>query len=213
MRVFSLILSFLAFFAFLAAGSGAQAGLLSAPGANPNWTKMQQFEWYLGYMARAANLCGSFQESAVLHRLARMTPYGDIGLGAIMGDGFSGPVCGGINNEAKELAADAKKIEGYLEATYDCTGEGCYGQSLSDWKFHDCADKLRAHLAKRDVAETDLREVTIANVRNSGATLDYQARVRLKNCQGSLYVDLTDSCRIVKDYTRGDCAVTGVESY
>ncbi|MEQ9607463.1 MAG: hypothetical protein RLN99_07340 [Kiloniellaceae bacterium] len=199
--------------ALLAGGGAVQAGMLSAPGPNPNWTEMQQFEWYLGYMSLAARTCGSHQEADVLHRLARMTPYGDIGLGSVTGDGFSGPVCGRLNIKAKELAADAEEIEAYIESTYSCADEACYGQKFVAWKSHVCADDLMMHLAKRDVTEHDLREVTITSVRHSGATLDYTARVRLKSCQGSLYVDFTDSCRINKDYTRGDCEVAGVAGY
>lgn len=189
----------------MAAAGGAQAGMLTAPGPNPSWTDMQKFEWYLGYMARAAQTCGTYTESAVLSRLARMTPYGDIGLGSVSGDGFAGPVCGRINNEAKELAADAQKIEEYIEATYNCTGEGCFGQSLSDWKFHDCADMLRAQLTMRGIGLRKVREITINDQR--------QARVRLHSCQGSLYVEMSKSCKVKKEYTRGDCEVAGVDAY
>lgn len=210
MRQFALILSVLA---ILCVAVGARAGTLAPPGPNPNWTDMQKFEWYLGYMARAGRTCGSYVEADVLHRLARMSPYGDIGLGSVTGDGFAGPACGRINNEAKELAADSKKIQEYLEATYNCTAEGCYGQKLSDWKFHACADQLVAYLASRSVSKDDLREITITNVRNSGATLDYQARIRLKSCQGSLYVNMRESCWVERDFTRGDCEVAGVSQY
>ncbi|MGF1631195.1 MAG: hypothetical protein ACFCUT_17105 [Kiloniellaceae bacterium] len=210
MRVFPPVLSFLVL--LLTAGI-AQGGTLAPPGPNPSWTEMQKFEWYLGYLSRAANTCGTYVESGVLHGLARMTPYGDIGLGVVTGDGFVGPVCGRINNEAKELVADAERIRAYLEATYNCTGEACYSQKLSDWQFHACADVLKAHLAGRAIEEEHLRAVTITSIRLSGATLDFQARVRLKSCQGSLYVDLKESCRIVQDYTRGDCEIAGVTRY
>jgi len=210
MRVFPPVLTFLG---LLLTATVAQGGTLAPPGPSPSWTEMQKFEWYLGYMSRAANTCGTFVESGILHRLARMTPYGGIGLGSVTGDGFAGPVCGRINNEAKELVADAERIREYLEATYNCTGEGCYGQSLSDWKFHACADKLEAHLSSRALAEKDIGEVTISNLRHSGATLDFQVRARLKSCQGSLYIDLTETCRVTKEYTRGDCEVAGVARY
>jgi len=209
MRVFSLILSLIA---FLAGGGAAQAGMLSAPGPNPNWTDMQQFEWYLGYMALAARTCGSYQEADVLHRLARMTPYGDIGLGSVTGDGFAGPVCGRINNEAKELAADATKIEEYIEATYSCTDEACYGQKFVVWKSHECADDLMVHLSKHDVTEHDLGEVAIRDG-FFGGKRQISAQIRLKSCEGSLYVEFSKSCRIVKNYTRGDCEVAGVDGY
>lgn len=209
MRVFSLILSLIA---FLAGGGAAQAGMLSAPGPNPNWTEMQQFEWYLGYMALAARTCGSYQEAAVLHRLARMTPYGDIGLGSVTGDGFAGPVCGRINNEAKELVADATKIEEYIEATYSCTDEACYGQKFVAWKSHECADDLMVHLSKHDVTEHDLGEVAIRDG-FFGGKRQISAQIRLKSCEGSLYVEFSKSCRIMKNYTRGDCEVAGMDGY
>jgi hypothetical protein len=211
MRSISLILMSLAI--CLGLGGVARAGSLAAPGPNPNWTNMQKFEWHHRYMAQAANTCGTYNESAVLRQLARMTPYGDIGLGSVTGDGFAGPVCGRINNDVRELAADADKIRAYLEATYDCTAEECYGQKLNDWKFHACADRLKDYLAEHSLKESDVREITFTDVRHSGATLDYTARVRLKSCQGSLYVDMRDSCLIERDYTRGDCEVAGVDGF
>lgn len=196
----------------LTAGA-AQAASIPIGGANPNWTDMQKFEWYLGRMAKAAAMCGAYTESGILHRLARMSPYAGIGMAQMRGDGFYGPACVGITADAKGLAADAEKIEAYLEATYGCKGEGCYGQSLNDWQSHACADTLKAHIDSRALDKDEVREVTITSVRHSGATLDYQARVRLKSCQGSFYVDLTDSCRITRDYTRGDCEIAGVDGY
>ena len=210
MRLFAFTLSLLT---ILLATDGAWAGTLAPPGPNPNWTDMQKFEWYLGYMARAGGTCGSYEEANVLHRLARMSPYGDLGLSSVTGDGFAGPVCGRVNDEVKDLAADAKKIQEYLEATYKCIDEGCYGQKLSDWQFHSCADALLAHLADRSVNKDDLRDVTITSVRNAASMQSYQARVRLKSCEGSLYVNMKESCTIVRDFTRGDCEVAGVAQY
>jgi hypothetical protein len=209
MRSVSLIFFSLA--VCLGLGGAARAGSLAAPGPNPNWTDMQQFEWYLGYMSRAANTCGTYTESAVLRDLARMSPYGEIGLGTVTGDGFAGPVCGRINNKAKELAADAGKIRGYIETAYNCSGTGCYGQKLVEWLSHTCADSLKAYLSSRSI-ETEITEVTINDV-ISGGHWDYHARVRLKSCQGSLYVEMKDSCRVERDYTRGDCEIAGVDGF
>ena len=210
MRVFPPVLSFLG---LLLTATVAQGGTLAAPGPSPTWTEMQKFEWYLGYMSRAANTCGSYVESGVLLSLARMTPYGDLGPGSVSGDGFAGPVCGRINNEAKELVADAERIREYLEAAYNCTGEACYGQKLSDWQSHSCAEALKSHLANRSVGKDDVRAVTFTNTRRRSTILDFQAKVLLKSCEGSYYVDLKESCAIKRDYTRGDCQVDGVERY
>ena len=194
--------------------SGATlAASIPVGGPNPNWTDMQKFEWYIGRMAAAAQMCAAYDEAAVLNRLARMSPYGGIGLGQMRGDDFYGPACVEIAADAKDIVADASKIEAYLEATYGCEGEGCYGQTLSGWQSHGCADALRAHLESRAVKKDQVSEVTITNVRHSGATLDFQARVRFKHCQGSLYVDMKESCAVERDFTRGDCEVAGVAGY
>jgi len=196
----------------LTAGS-TQAGRLAAPGPNPSWTDMQKFEWYLGYLARAGQVCGSYKEAETLRGLARMSPYGDLGLKTVTGDGFGGTACAKINNKVKELAADAERIRAYIEATYNCRGNACAGQRLGSWRDHACGEKLAEHFASRSVPEKQISEVTITDVRNSGATLDYHARVRFNDCQGSFYVEMKDSCRVEKDYTRGDCTIEGVPGY
>lgn len=109
--------------------------------------------------------------------------------------------------------ADAQKIEDYIEATYDCADDGCFGQSSNSWESHDCADELRVHLAKRDLEEKDISGVAITTDWRHGIKAEYQAKVGLKRCEGSLYVDLTGRCRIKKDYTRGDCELAGVDAY
>jgi hypothetical protein len=189
------------------------AASIPVGGPNPNWTEMQKFEWYVGRMAQAAQMCGAYTEAGILNRLARMSPYGSIGVAQMRGDDFYGPACVEISADAKGLVVDANKIEEYLEVTYGCRGEECYGQSLSDWQSHACADAVKSHLASRAVEKEQVREVTITNIRHSGATLDFLARVQLKNCQGSLYVDLKESCAVKRDYTRGDCEIDGVEGY
>lgn len=210
MRVFSLIISFLGVFL---AVSTAQAGLLSAPGPSPSWTKNQKFEWYLGYMAKAARTCGNYDAAEVLHELARMTPYGGEGLGSVSGDGFSGPICGRINNEAGELAADEEDIREFIEAAYGCRGEDCFGQKLSSWKFHSCGNSLKAHFAILSVEDDDIREVSMIDPQKTGSKADYQARVQFHSCKGSLYIDLTKQCIMEKTQTRGDCEIEGVERY
>lgn len=191
----------------------ARAGSIPIGGPNPNWTDMQKFEWYIGRMATAAQMCAAHEEAGVLNRLARMSPYGGIGLGQMRGDDFYGPACVEIAADAKDLVADAAKIEAYLEATYGCKGEGCFGQTLSSWQTHACAETLKGHLADHAVPAHELNEVTFSQVIVSSGQPDYQVRIRFKNCQGALYVELSHSCRVVKDYTRGDCAVAGVAAY
>lgn len=214
MRVLAVFVATLGLVSAVLLPSGARAGIIGAPGPNPSWTEMQKFEWDLGYMARAAQMCGAYDEAGVLHHLARMSPYGNIGLGAVTGDGFARPVCGSIREDAKALAADAKRIQARLEATYNCQGEGCYGLYKRDsWTDHACADSVTSHLASRAIAKELIGEVFIHNARLMGAVQEYQVRIRLKNCEGSLYIDLKQSCAVKKDYVRGDCTIAGVERY
>src|SRR3546814_3181999 len=110
MRRSSLCSTFLAALLSLALAPAApQAAIISSPGPNPNWTEMQEFEWYVGYLARASQICGAYDESAVLTRLARMTPYGAIGLAQSRADGFLGAACVRLRKAADELVADAAK--------------------------------------------------------------------------------------------------------
>jgi len=211
MRLISLILFSIAI--SLSLVGAVRAGSLGASGPNPNWSEMQKFEWYLGHMARAASVCGTYEEAAVLTQLARMTPYGKIGLGTVTGDGFVGPVCGRINNRAKELAADADRIREHIEVTYDCQGKSCHGQSLDDWQFHACGNSLKSHFAILGVDYEDVRDVSMLNPRKIGYDSDFLARVRLHSCKGSLYIGLTEQCIMEKSQTRGDCEIEGVERY
>ena len=214
MRRLSTFLSF--FVVLLACALGAttpRAASIPVGGPNPNWTEMQKFEWYVGRMAQAAQMCGAYTEAGILNRLARMSPYGSIGIAQMRGDGFYGPACVEISADAKGLVADANKIEEYLEVTYGCRGEDCYGQSLNTWQTHACADALKSLLAKRAVDENDISEVTINEVIVSSGRPDHQTRVRLKSCQGSLYVEMKESCSVQREYTRGDCEIDGVGRY
>jgi len=211
MRSISLMLCSLA--VCLALGGGARAAIMSSGGPNPEWTDMQKYEWYVGYIARASQICGAHVEAGTLNRLARMSPYGAIGLNQMRGDSFLRNACLRIAEDAREMVADAERIEQYIEATYKCRDDGCFGQSLSDWQFHACAESLKEHFSARDLDSTDVREVTISDVKKAASIDHVQARVRFNSCQGSLYIDLKESCTVEKEYTRGDCEIDGVDSF
>src|SRR3546814_17802474 len=106
-----------------------QAAIISSPGPDPNWTEMQEFEWYVGYLARASQICGAYDESAVLTRLARMTLYGAIGLAQNRADGFLGAACVRLRKAADEMVADAAQIARNIEPHYDCRDEGCLNRT------------------------------------------------------------------------------------
>jgi len=211
MRSASLI--FLGLAVCLGLAAGARADSRAANGPDPDWTQRQQLEWQLGFVAQAANACGTYDESAVLVQIARMSPYGAMGLDAGPRAALAGPDCKRFIDEAKKLVADAYRIREAIEARYHCTGKACYGQVLAAWPRHSCAERLKTYLAEHAVEEFDVREVTITDVRHSGATLDFTARVRFRSCQGSLYVDMRENCSVERDYTLGDCVVAGVSAY
>jgi hypothetical protein len=194
-------------------GGASRADTFRSGGPNPTWTEMQKFEWYVGYMARAAAMCNAYAEAGVLNDLARMSPYAGIGLAQMRGDSFLGGVCSEIITDAKGLVADAERIQEYIEATYNCAGDGCFGQKLSDWQRHACGNSLKSHFAILAIDDKDIRAVTMINPAKTGSKAAYQARVQFNSCQGSLYIDLTKQCIMEKKRTRGDCEIAGVERY
>lgn len=151
-------------------------------GPNPNWNEAQKFEWYLGYLAQAARICGA--ASSQLTRLARMSPYGVIGLTQYRADGFYRAACVRYRAAIAEVLADAEEIENNIERTYECEDEGCYGQDLSDWQFHTCGNSLKSHVAILGIEYEDVREVTLLDPAKLGSSAAYPARIQFHSCQG-----------------------------
>lgn len=207
----SIYLTLMSIVICLGLGGAAQAAVVPSGGPNPNWTDMQKYEWYIGYIARASRICGAHAESATLTRLARMSPYASVGLGQMRGDSFLRNACLRIAEDAREMIDDAARIEQYIEATYNCSDDGCFGQSLSDWQFHACADSLRSQFETHGLDRSDIRAVTMLDPGKTGSEAAHQARVQFRSCQGSLYIDLKESCVVEKEYTRGDCEIAGVD--
>ena len=209
--------------ALMAAGGGqiggAQAGTLPGSGPNPNWTDMQKTEWYIGYMSKAAAICRFYDKASALSALASLSPYGRIGLRSFSGDGFYGAACQGIGEDADALLGDKSAFTEYFAAIYDCEAGGdCTTDDLSD-RFatdHLCAQKLYDVLGELSLKRDDIKNITFSSPppgpSNAGAA-PYQARVRMKSCQGSLYVDLGAQCTVKQSYTRGDCEVAGVSGF
>ena len=104
----------------------ATANAATAPGHGPksSWNEMQKFEYYLGDLAGALNLCrrdGLYRE---LRELAVLTPYGQAGLDAWLSiDAVRG--CPGLSNAAKDILKDKEEILDYLKARYDCSSGKC----------------------------------------------------------------------------------------
>ncbi|WP_299617039.1 hypothetical protein [Pelagibius sp.] len=198
-------------------GTAAQAGTLPGTGPNPQWSDSQKFEWYLGYMSKATAICSDYAAATELGNLASLSPYGRKGMAVTTGDGFYGAACAGIRKEAADLLSEKDDIGRYLASLYNCDPGGkCLGGSDIASPKHACAESVNKLLSELEVAEGDIRGIHFTSPPpgpTSGAEPDYRARIRLKSCRGSLYVDLTEQCRVQQSYTRGDCEVAGVSGY
>jgi hypothetical protein len=85
---------------------------------------MQKFEYYLGHLAGALNLCRRNSLYQEMRTLAVLTPYGQAGLDAWLAyDGVNG--CPGLSNSADDILEDKEKLLDYLQAKYDCSSGDC----------------------------------------------------------------------------------------
>lgn len=215
----SLVMGLALILAAMVAG-GAQAGRLAAPGPNPDWTDNQKFEWYLGYMSKAATTCGNFSASNELNEIASLSPYGRIGLQGTSADRFTGPACGGILKRINELLQKKETYIRYLSESYDCSagaGPGCIVEgSDRATANHTCGTNVDEALAGLKVDNAEIKSVEIdSRTQGIGSVSDphHTARIRLQSCRGSLYLELGAQCNLRKSYTRGDCEVAGVSAY
>lgn len=202
--------------ALMAAG-GAQAAMAPSVGPNPSWTPDQKFEWHIGYMSAASALCRDYNAASQLRDIAALSPYGRMGLNAINFDGFIGGVCAKIRSRAVEMLEKKETYVRILSATYDCSpGGACAGGPDATTAEHACSEEVDEHLDALSLKRADIKSITFSSPppgpANAGAA-PYQARVRMKSCQGSLYVDLGAQCTLKQSYTRGDCEVAGVSGF
>jgi hypothetical protein len=108
---------------------GLSAGsTLAATGAGlgpqSSWNQMQKFEYYLGDLAGALNLCRRFSLYRELHALASLSPYGRRGIQEwLVYDGVRG--CPGLSDQAEDILEDKAKILEYLTDKYDCSSGDC----------------------------------------------------------------------------------------
>lgn len=108
----------------LAAAGSAQAAAGAGHGPKSSWNEMQKFEYYLGDIAGALNLCRRNSLYQEMRSMAVLSPYGQAGLDAWLAyDGVRG--CPGLSNTAEELLEDKEKILDYLKAKYDCSSGEC----------------------------------------------------------------------------------------
>ena len=112
--------------AFLAAISTgpSYAAMGAGHGPQSSWNQMQKFEYYVGDLAGALNLCRRQGLYIQLREIAVLTPYGRKGMDAWLSyDGVQG--CPGLSNQAEEVLEDKEKLIDYLKTKYDCSSGHC----------------------------------------------------------------------------------------
>ncbi len=112
-------------FTSLAAGPAAAA---TGAGGGPasSWNDMQKFEYYLGDIAGALNVCRMYSLHSEMLELAKLTPYGQKGFQSWAAyDDIRGAVCGRVRKDAERVLEDKSKLLDYLKAKYRCTGSDC----------------------------------------------------------------------------------------
>lgn len=195
----------------------ATAATAPSPGPQKDWTDTQKFEWYIGYMSRAAALCGSYSESNELAEVAKLSPYGRAGLKSINFDTFYGAACGGIRNRAEELLQKKESYVRFLTELYGCSPDGkCLdGGTEPLASNHSCSPQVDKALERLNVSRSDIASITVRSESGHlyGNTPAHQAQVKLKNCEGTLFFDMSEQCRVKQSYTRGDCEIAGVSSF
>jgi hypothetical protein len=107
-------------------GTGsAFAGMGAGHGPSSSWDEMQKFEYYMGDLAGALNVCSMYGLHAQMRELASLTPYGKKGMQAWAAyDGIKGGQCGKIAKWAESVLGDKDKLLDYLNEKYDCGGGG-----------------------------------------------------------------------------------------
>ncbi|GAB4230819.1 MAG: hypothetical protein Tsb0032_37130 [Kiloniellaceae bacterium] len=186
-------------------------------GPSDSWTQMQKYEFYVGELAGALNLCRITDLAYDLKEVADLSPYGRKGWRSMLPfDGIRGGRCTTYVEAAREVLADRDKLTAYLKDQYDCsTGECDEADSAAS---SPCRTELDEYLAGLPIEADDIRSLKVMTLRpaireRSNARFSHQVRVDLKSCSGYLEVQLTESCYPRNTFTRGDCEIEGISSY
>lgn len=213
-------------FQFLAAAAAtlllafpAEAATGSKAGPSESWTQMQKYEYYIGQLAGALNLCRITDLAYELKELSDLSPYGRKGWRSLLSyDSIRGGRCTSYAEDGRELLADREDLAAYLTETYDCPGGLCAPDQGDKSAAAPCRSEAEEHLSSLAVEARDIKSMSMVQ-RNAGATRlttgksGHEAWVRLKSCQGWLIVELSKSCYPRQTFTRGDCDIKGISSY
>ena len=89
-------------------------------GPKDSWDDMQKFEYYVGQLGSALNLCNYFGLANQLHELVKLTPYGKRGWDSLLAfDDIRGGRCGSYAEDARKLLEDRERLIEYLTDKYN----------------------------------------------------------------------------------------------
>ena len=76
-----------------------------------------------------------------------------------------------------------------------------------------CKGPVADHLKRLNVDERDVTKIGVLPVKTrKGKLLGYRAWVSLKSCRGSLVINTTAHCKVIDEYTRGECKMDGLNA-
>lgn len=184
-------------------------------GPKESWDEMQKFEYQIGQLAGALNMCNSFGLSARLRELSDLSPYGRQGWASLLGfDDIRGGRCGSYADSAEKLLNDRDKLWGYLTEKYDCPGGECAPEGGDDSPNAVCRSEAEEHLRSLQVSGDNIKVVRMFNPPNGflpNGKKGHEAWVRLDSCAGWLVVEMSRKCTLRRSFTRGACSIEGVK--
>jgi hypothetical protein len=88
-------------------------------GPKDSWDEMQKFEYWIGQLAGALNLCNYHDLASQLHQLANLSPYGQRGWASLLSfDDIRGGRCSSYAESAREILVDRDRLIEYLTDKY-----------------------------------------------------------------------------------------------
>jgi len=120
MRISAIVL--MLFLGLAANEATAAVGAGTRPKAS--WDDMQAFEYNIGRIAGALQLCRRFDMAGQMRAIADLTPYGKLGMRKMRSfDAING--CGKVANNAESILGDKAKLMEYMKIKYSCSDGEC----------------------------------------------------------------------------------------
>ena len=89
-------------------------------GPAESWTEVRKYEYYIGQLAAALNLCRYHKLAYEIKELDDLSLYGRKGWQSMQSfDAIRGGRCARYAESGREILADREKIRAFLAETYD----------------------------------------------------------------------------------------------